>query len=1016
MNDNCEMPAPPDENIVSALQACGFVGPRPFCFDITSQLIVLCAEAGMGKTYQIRRIVWQLQGYQKVPVHSFVVNCVRKASVPTRVVGFARKLLSATEKDAVVAPGGIRGIAVFDGLPEDDERNVEREVRAVRKLVQGGFVVVIAVRPEAELIAERLPEALCLRSYDLALRLPSREAEDLWALTHGVPALARACCDDADCSDGALDGSTSYGPMLAYVVREHLRTNLSLEDRRLRLAMVLLGSGTRDDLSLICRHVDRDDLSWLAAHAPFFGIEDKRSMTFCCAGVASVEGLKLCAHALGGVMCEMGDVAPLVVEALMERGDVERASNVCGLCHLAEDRARLGCRYGVDFISVGSVELVREALSLHQEGIALDEPVRGARLAAYALASLSTDNAGACATCKEELPLEAGDPYEFHALRHARLMGRCRELRREAAPAPVASFEPDDDALSRSLVTHARAMGLMYEGKFSEAYAMLLDNPVRMACDDLAKALLEIDFSVCATLVGESQSTADQERAHKAVGLVSAASPKRLGRYQDCVALMLDIVMGSTADASGLEAGIRTAEKCGDAMTLAVMLMVSAAADLRASQLARAHVRASHARDLAERGSAPYVAECARLIDAVVCLRLGDAGQLRDMAAGSKDARSVPRDLAALLSHAKAMTELSRHRRRMPSLGALSLHVCDRNILWLLNVLLSSVGGLTAPFIEILPESWEWAVRLVTSHEAEPKIVSQATTEEPRVARPLPVISACDCDLGALPGDRPVHVRLLGGLEVTVGDVVIPAHTLDRRRARLLLVGLCLAPGHCIRRFEMVDLLWPGADFARGLQHLYECTSALRVALGCKRHKIKPIVSSRLEGTLSLDDAIVACDIDEFECEASATISGRGDASEVLAHAYAADALYRGDLCAVADYASVTAPRRRAALKRLYIDAMVFASELALDEGKSAQAVQLAHNAYLSDVSREDSAALLARSLTMAQRMTEAREVCEGFLAREEQVGHGPSLVVRKVLHGILPFHEGVEAYVPASA
>jgi DNA-binding transcriptional activator of the SARP family len=56
-----------------------------------------------------------------------------------------------------------------------------------------------------------------------------------------------------------------------------------------------------------------------------------------------------------------------------------------------------------------------------------------------------------------------------------------------------------------------------------------------------------------------------------------------------------------------------------------------------------------------------------------------------------------------------------------------------------------------------------------------------------------------------------VHVRLLGGFEVTVDSAPVHARSWTRRHATALVKVLALAPGRRLHREQVVNLLWPEA-------------------------------------------------------------------------------------------------------------------------------------------------------------------------------------------------------------
>src|SRR4051794_31048416 len=55
-----------------------------------------------------------------------------------------------------------------------------------------------------------------------------------------------------------------------------------------------------------------------------------------------------------------------------------------------------------------------------------------------------------------------------------------------------------------------------------------------------------------------------------------------------------------------------------------------------------------------------------------------------------------------------------------------------------------------------------------------------------------------------------VHIKLLGGFEVTVDEAAVPVDAWSRRHASALVKVLALARGRRLHRDQVIDLLWPG--------------------------------------------------------------------------------------------------------------------------------------------------------------------------------------------------------------
>jgi DNA-binding SARP family transcriptional activator len=76
-----------------------------------------------------------------------------------------------------------------------------------------------------------------------------------------------------------------------------------------------------------------------------------------------------------------------------------------------------------------------------------------------------------------------------------------------------------------------------------------------------------------------------------------------------------------------------------------------------------------------------------------------------------------------------------------------------------------------------------------------------------------------------------VRIRLLGGFEVQVDGVAVPAKVWRLNKARSLLKLLALAEGNRLHRDAIVEVLWPELGAVAGTNNLHQALHAARRAL-----------------------------------------------------------------------------------------------------------------------------------------------------------------------------------------
>jgi DNA-binding SARP family transcriptional activator/pimeloyl-ACP methyl ester carboxylesterase len=153
-----------------------------------------------------------------------------------------------------------------------------------------------------------------------------------------------------------------------------------------------------------------------------------------------------------------------------------------------------------------------------------------------------------------------------------------------------------------------------------------------------------------------------------------------------------------------------------------------------------------------------------------------------------------------------------------------------------------------------------------------------------------------------------VEIRVLGGFEASVRGRPVPRRTWQHRRARELVGLLALAPGHRLRREQVIDSLWPELAPEAGGANLRKAAHYARAALGGK-----DAVVLRQDEVSLWPSAELSVDAVRFESQAKAALT----ASDADACVDAA-ALYGGELLPDERYEDwAEEPRRH--LRALYL-------------------------------------------------------------------------------------------------
>src|SRR5947207_10948102 len=149
-----------------------------------------------------------------------------------------------------------------------------------------------------------------------------------------------------------------------------------------------------------------------------------------------------------------------------------------------------------------------------------------------------------------------------------------------------------------------------------------------------------------------------------------------------------------------------------------------------------------------------------------------------------------------------------------------------------------------------------------------------------------------------------VHISLLGGFAVNVGETAVPDGSWRLRKSRSVVKVLALAPGRALHPERLQALLWADRDPASAGNNLRQAIYHARRALTCAGADGAELLTAR--GDLLALAPEIDVDIDVFEHAAA-----RAEASVAAADVEAALAAYAGELLPEDAYEDWARERRR---------------------------------------------------------------------------------------------------------
>lgn len=927
--------------------------------------VVLCAAPGMGKTTICRQVLDEfgrgggrgeyddLLGLEDRHLRSTLRNIVKRVTRGNR--------------DPV-------RLVVLDDIPSLDDHDVASIAAAVASLREAGCGTILSMRPEASQVLEQVPSSICLRSADLLVRpdemgrwlghLGDVSCEDVMRLTGGIPALVN---DARHVGFGGHRADGTSLPAAEKLVRSCLRKTLMDEERELRLAMMLLGSGATEDVRRCVDRLDHDLLRELAVDEPLFGIFPSLA-AFACPGALSYPAVTACEEAIREGAQGLGHVVARVARLLLERGDWQRAGFVIRCCPSVGACDDVILDWPGELIDGGEIELVRGAVG--RSGALWGGTADNALVAASMIGSSEGE------AMRAEDSLQAAGSIAACTKGYAQAVAMlCACRARKGLPPWTAKGPLDVDAsprdeLGRLWDLHAKVRWLMAQGKVEEAYRLLLVDAMPRRDNSLAASLIRQDMDVIGALMGDVRPLGRGGGDDHPSDLVVQAGMEDFLAYHLAERNALLCVAGDECDEEQLDRAMHVATRRGDTAMQITFLLAKALADIVRGALPRAHVLSSQALEEGLGLPTRYPSAAAAAVYGLVSLCLDPSATLEGLRerAGCEEPVAGLEAILAIAGGHKVDAGRSSRTARCPA-ASLPLFV----------VATRSCGGVSGRARGVLPEEWVdeadgFAARWGASAG------KGGATHAPRRVE-----------------DDVLEVRMLGGFVVKRNGEEIPATSWRRKASRMLLELLMVSPRHEASRALVSEALWPQSDLMTARNNIYAVMSVLRRAIGQVEGGPQFVTIDR--GFIRMQTSHLSCDIDDFRERVASIVSSDGDDNLVVKRCVELEEGYPGNIVMPPDDPTGIFSRCHDELASLYVDAMLAGYEAALRTGRVTTAVRLARNASRGDSLREDAEEGVVRSLVAAGRAREARLHYESFARRlVTMAGTPPSTHMRRMV------------------
>ncbi|MGI6754743.1 MAG: AfsR/SARP family transcriptional regulator [Atopobiaceae bacterium] len=938
-----------------------------------SRLFALIAEPGMDADHVLRYIALSCEG-SKVNVLSTDLGHRYSEECLSDFYRFGRNVVKSCLRTQTVA--------ICHNMPAADESQLEKLVAVLHKMMDTGALVFLSMYPEASQLVEEFPQAVCYKTHDLLVSLPRKLTRtramgmQMRSLTHCIPALVRVIASNRYRRQDATPFDDGYRDSISQLVKESLRGTLMAEERELRLAMLLLGEGNFVDLQYLMRRIDYELLASMEDSVPLLGI-DVGCRSFSCACANTTEGLSLMYASILPVAAEFPNTVVGIVDVLVRREDWARAAQVASMC---DDQARAisaVLKYAAQFVNIGEAGLVSDVLEHSAAcGLASSEDAKRARAGLKLLYNVGDELMNPFATCWD--PDEGTEPGWNEYLGAIRAISRGIGL---DAPIPLPYGGSN---FVFALAHFAEAFRLTMLGEYADAFGQILLARTRHSetPGSLLEMLIADLYYVLSGLTGALPTPNELtwwQQAHDKVQLWCPAILEKLHRN---IPAIVSIMMGTDVDTGEVAELVHALERKDEHMLSAWFMLVACISDVRRGTFSRAQVRLTQMRRVLEamHNPSPYLDASAALLEALLAQKNVQAVQ------ALLNEGVLPQEFATV---AQLVVQASaRKKDDAEPLGGLEPHV-PAGTVWILNLSVDNFGALSELCLKAIPESWRDELARIALQVAR----SDGADEMSEINQ----VEALSCNLDEETGHARIEISILGRVRVRYLGQEIPEAMIDRRRAKELLVLLASAEAHELKRYKIMESIWPDADYVSGQQRLYEATSVLRTLFSkClygetgSLDREAAVIANRSTRTLALNPACVSVDVDRFLALARSVMDREGDDAFTVAAAKKVEAIYRGDLCLPANDGIGIVELRRRELRGIYTDVMVAGTLAALRSNRILTATRFAQNAYVSDNTREDVMKLYMAAFVAAGRTSEAEREYKKYCIHVVDVTHNP--------------------------
>ena len=748
---------------------------------------------------------------------------------------------------------------------------------------------------------------------------------DLYQLTSGMPTLLRTWVLSCD-GDISCRGSDLYQRTLLKTLNWFMRDSLSVQERRCRMQMLLIGQSSFKTISQLSGF-DVEEIS-----SPFTVVSG-RSVS--CAGWEDILTYRLFFDDHKDMLYGMEGALLSILDFLYTKSEWIRLSRALSILPMNDVVAHYVSKIPFELINNNQCSLIEKA-SYFERSLASSE-------------ILSLQMAEAAIAGNIESLDSLLDDYRMDEFQDEIIAGQAEMifyayilLTGKKADVP---HRQTDDALVKKLQLHCDVLQLVSEGNLETAYEHILLFGNKDTSSFVGQ-ILQLDLMLLSLYLGDDSCLKLESEYHPIIEGLSGSGLDSINLFIPVINDCINCVFNQEMNSFTLERAISAAQARGYYLLSSWLLIFSILHNLHIKNLLKAYTQVQLLNSTVRNCESDFIARIAILLELLSCKLLEEEYSIDEQPSSQPSTPEI--EVLDMLQACLTGKNISATNNAKGS---------PAGIWWFVYVLEEIDKPLIQDLINIMHPSWvhdykHYKIRIVN------------LSNEIREANEMNKIEE------QLNKERnTLYIKVMGSVDIRSSGREIREDDWTRKAAKMMLLYLAIAENHTLSRADLQELLWPDKDYIAARGNLYTALSSLKKTIG-HNDELRPYIKC-YEGYISLNSECVRVDSDTFIRVARKMLESSSNPDQIFGMYEDLIQTYDGGLFVPVGDESGLFHSRRQYLESLYLETLMTFAEISLRMRRPRQAVRCAKEILSIDDRREDAFILFMQGLYSMGRRAE---------------------------------------------